>query len=75
MSSPAEDGLRHQLRDALAHVGISQADAARQLGLSAKHMSHMLTGRAPLTLAWADRIAALCGMRVAAALEHVREEP
>ena len=53
--------LRAQTKDALKSAGISQAAAARQLGLSTKHMSHMLTGRAALTLDWADRILALCG--------------
>lgn len=52
--------LRAQTKDALKAAGISQAAAARQLGLSTKHMSHMLTGRAALTLNWADRILALC---------------
>lgn len=63
MSSP-EDDLRHQLRAALEQARISQAEAARQLGLSNKHMNQMLTGRATLTLDWADRIAELCGMRI-----------
>lgn len=60
----AEDCLRQQVRSALGYAGISQAEAARQLGLSTKHMSQMLTGRATLTLGWAERIAALCDMRI-----------
>lgn len=60
----AADGLRAVVRAALHDKGISQAEAARQLGLSAKHVSHMLTGRAPLGLDWAERILALCGKRL-----------
>lgn len=63
MDGPEAD-LRHQVKAALHAAGISQAQAARDLGLSTKHMSHMLTGRATLTLDWADRLLALCGMRL-----------
>ncbi|WP_187283750.1 helix-turn-helix transcriptional regulator [Streptomyces sp. adm13(2018)] len=56
--------LRTQLKAALQHAGLSQAQVARELGLSTKHMSQMLTGRAPLTITWASRIAALCGARI-----------
>lgn len=62
--SGVEGELRRQVRAALDHAHISQAEAARQLGLSTKYMSQMLTGRATLTLDWADRIVALCGMRI-----------
>ncbi|MFF7851889.1 helix-turn-helix domain-containing protein [Streptomyces sp. NPDC007910] len=57
--------LRDLVRTALHDKGISQAEAARQLGLSTKYMSQMLTGRAPLTLGWAEKILALCGKRLA----------
>ncbi|MFK0182342.1 hypothetical protein ACIQVR_41030 [Streptomyces xanthochromogenes] len=60
----AEDALRSQVRDALDAAGISQAGAARILGVSTKHLCQMLTGRAPLTLAWAEDIVALCDRRV-----------
>ncbi|TMR11045.1 helix-turn-helix transcriptional regulator [Nonomuraea turkmeniaca] len=56
-----QDGLRSLLAGELRAAGLSQAEAARQLGITAKHMSQMLTGRAPLSLAWADEIAGLCG--------------
>ncbi|MFE9850282.1 helix-turn-helix domain-containing protein [Streptomyces sp. NPDC005576] len=61
---PSVDALRTQTKGALKAAGISQAEAGRQLGLSTKHMSHMLTGRATLTLDWADRILALCDTRL-----------
>lgn len=70
----AEETLRTQTRAALKATGISQAAVARQLGLSQKHLSHMLTGRANLTLDWADRILALNGMRVVVCLEFASEE-
>lgn len=69
----AEDTLRRHVRATLAHAGLSQAEAARRLDVSTKHMSQILTGRAPLKLAWAERLLALCGMRLVIALEHDRE--
>lgn len=56
-----QDDIRSLLTGELRAAGLSQAEAARQLGITAKHMNQMLTGRAPLSLAWADEIAALCG--------------
>jgi hypothetical protein len=63
-SSRAENALRDLTRTALQDAGISQAEACRRLGLSTKHMCQMLTGKAPITLAWAERILALCGRRI-----------
>jgi len=71
-----EHELRVQVKAALLARGLSQAEAARRLNLSTKHMSQMLTGRAPLTLAWAERILALCDMRIVIGLQHdTREQP
>lgn len=64
MNGAAERDLRVQVRAALDRAGISQADACRQLGLSTKHMNMMLTGKATLTLDWAERIVDLCDMRL-----------
>jgi len=64
MTGTAERDLRIQVRAALDTAGISQAEACRQLGLSTKHMNMMLTGKATLTLEWAERIVDLCGMRL-----------
>lgn len=60
----AEHALRAQVRAALAATRISQAETCRELGLSTKHLNMMLTGKATLTLEWAERIVALCGKRV-----------
>lgn len=65
MTGQPERDLRAQVKAALTTARISQAEAARQLDLSTKHMSQMLTGRATLTLDWADRILTLCGMTLA----------
>ncbi|MFF3511560.1 helix-turn-helix domain-containing protein [Streptomyces sp. NPDC001296] len=59
---PAEEQLRTHVRHALGAAHLSQAEAARQLGLSTKHLSQMLTGRATLTLTWAEGLLGLCGM-------------
>lgn len=63
-SPGVQDSLRAQVRAALDVAGISQAEVARTLGLSTKHMSQMLTGKASLNLGWADKILALCGQRL-----------
>lgn len=67
--------LRTQVRAALAAADISQAEAARQLGVSTKHLCQMLTGRAPLGLDWADRLLDLCGMALLIGIEIATEEP
>ncbi|MEU5322911.1 helix-turn-helix transcriptional regulator [Streptomyces sp. NPDC021056] len=64
MNGVVEESLREQVRTALETARISQASVARELGVSTKHLCQMLTGRAPLTLEWAEQIAALCEMRV-----------
>jgi hypothetical protein len=58
----AEDQLRAHVRAALAAARLSQAEAARQLSLSTKHLSQMLTGQSTLTLTWAEGLLGLCGM-------------
>jgi len=57
----AEQQLRTHVRAALQAAGLSQAEVCRQLGASTKYMSQMLTGRAALTLTWAEGILGLCG--------------
>ena len=59
-----QESLRAQVKEALAEAGISQVQAARQLNLSTKHLSQMLTGKVTLTLGWAERILSLCGRRL-----------
>jgi plasmid maintenance system antidote protein VapI len=68
-------GLRLQVASALALSNISQAQAARDLGLSNKHLNQMITGRAVLTLDWAERILALCGMRLVIGIALTDKEP
>jgi hypothetical protein len=60
----AADTLRALVRTALWDAGISQAEAARQLDMSTKHMSQMLNGKAGLSLDWAEQILGLCGHRL-----------
>lgn len=65
----AEQTIRAQVRGALKAAGVSQAAAASQLGISQKHLSQMLTGRAPLSLSWAEQLLAMCGWRLVIALD------
>lgn len=71
----AASDLRTAVLIALAQAGISQAEAARQLGLSTKHTNQMLTGRAILTLDWAERLLALCGKRLTIRVAAARRSP
>lgn len=73
-SPSAPETLRSQVRTALGASPVSQAEAARRLGLSAKHMNQMLTGKAPLTLAWAEKILSLCGRKVEIRVVPTEEE-
>lgn len=54
-----QTALRLEVRDCLKAAGLSQAQAARTLGISTKHMSQMLMGKAPMSIVWAGRIAGL----------------
>ena len=67
MPEPTSD-LREQLRAAIDAAGLHQVTIARDLGISQKHLCAMLTGRARLTLEWADRIAEACWREVVAAV-------
>jgi len=69
-----QDSLRPLLASELRAAGLSQAEAARRLGRTAKHMNQMLTGKAPLSLAWADDIAALCGRQLLASSRPLSEQ-
>lgn len=69
-----QDSLRQLLVGELRSARLSQAEAARRLGLSAKHLNQMLTGRAPLSVEWADQIADLCGRDLLAASRPVPGE-
>jgi transcriptional regulator with XRE-family HTH domain len=60
----AEDVLRALVKAALRNAGLSQAEACRRLGVSTKHLNQMLTGRAPISLAWAEDLLSLCGQRL-----------
>jgi hypothetical protein len=63
-SPSAQDNLRAQVRAALAEAGVTPASAATSLGLSAEYLGQMLSGKAVLTLGWAEQILALCGQRL-----------
>lgn len=70
----AEDTLRTEVRAALKTARIRQVAAARQLGVSEKHLSQMLTGKVSLTLPWAERILALCGKRLVIGVRRGKPE-
>lgn len=56
----AADDLRNQVRNAVHTSGRAQITLAADLGISEKHLSQMLTGRARLTIEWAEKILRAC---------------
>lgn len=56
--------LRREALACIAEAGISQAEVARRLDVTPKHISQMLTGKAQLTWPWAQRIAWVCDMEM-----------
>lgn len=50
------DGVRKQIRLALAVADVSQAELGRRLGVSSKHVSQMLTGKSAISLDMAERM-------------------
>lgn len=73
--TPADEQLRTQTRAAVQHAPISQAEIARQLGVSSKHLCHMLIGKAPLSLTWAEGILGLCGMDLVITVRPEEQQP
>lgn len=64
----AEDRLREAVREAVKDSGMTQRALAAELGITEQHLSRMLTGKNPLTLTWADRIAHTCGRQLSVGL-------
>lgn len=58
---PAEVRLLAAVRALVDESGIKQIHIARKLGVSPKHMSALLTGKAPLSISWAEQVVAACG--------------
>jgi DNA-binding MarR family transcriptional regulator len=69
-ASGLEDQLRHLTRHALTTAGLTQAEAARRLGLSTKHLHMMLSGGSTLSLQRAEQLLALVGQKLAIHLEE-----
>lgn len=59
------DALRLEVGYCLAAADLSQAQVARELRVSTKHLNQMLTGKVAMSIGWAERIALVCGYRLA----------
>lgn len=57
--------LRFEVRRCILGAGLSQAVIAGLLGITPKHMSSLMTGRAKMTVSWAMRITEVCGYEMA----------
>lgn len=64
MTNAAAERLRNLVRAELRHSGWNQAEIAAELGLSQKHISQVLTGRAGLSVDLAAAILFVCGRRL-----------
>jgi hypothetical protein len=60
----AQELLLAQVQAAVKNSGLKQTWMAQRLVVSEKHLSQMLTGRVEMTLDWAERILALCGLEL-----------
>jgi len=69
-TSGLDDKLRHLVRQALTAAGLTQAEAARKLGISTKHLHMMLSGRSTLSLQRAEQVLALCGQKLTLHIEE-----
>lgn len=65
--------LRLEVGYSLAASGLSQTHVASTLGISRKHLCRMLSGKAAMSADWAERIAAVCGYRIALQARPVEE--
>jgi DNA-binding PadR family transcriptional regulator len=65
-----EDQLRHLVRQALTAAGLAQAEAARKIGISTKHLHIMLSGGSTLSLQRAEQLLDLCGQKLAIHIEE-----
>jgi len=59
-----QTSLLVQVQEAVRESGLKQKWIAVRLHTGEKHLSHLLNGRASMTLEWAERILALCGMEL-----------
>lgn len=64
---------RYLIRKALDEDGMSQAELARRTGHSAKHVSSVLTGKDPLTMALADELLEATGRQFVLRVELIEE--
>jgi len=69
--SLAED-VRAEIRTALADTHTSQAELSRTLGLSTKHVSQVLTGRAALSLELAEAMLAALGRQMTVRAREIK---
>jgi transcriptional regulator with XRE-family HTH domain len=69
--SLAED-VRAEIRLALRVTGTSQVELSRRLGLSTKHVSQVLTGRAALSLELAEAMLAAVGRQMAVRTHEIK---
>ena len=59
------ENVRAEIRTALHDTRTSQAELSRTLGMSTKHVSQVLTGKAALSLELAEAMLGALGYRVA----------
>ncbi|MFD5848351.1 helix-turn-helix domain-containing protein [Streptomyces chartreusis] len=60
----AQERLLQQVQMAVKGAGLKRRWIAERLHVSDKHLSQLLTGRASMTLNWAEQILRVCGLEL-----------
>ena len=67
-------GVKEAIRRALRADGATQADLARHLGVSQKHVSQVLSGKVPGSPAFIEAMAEACGLALTAEAAGRRDD-
>lgn len=73
--SSLADTLRLEVAYCIAAADLSQAQMARRLNISAKHLNQMLTGKVPMNIYWAERIVAASGHKLTIKADRIPGVP
>lgn len=56
----ASEILRESVCELIAQSGLKQIFIAHRIGITEKHLSHLLTGKVAMTINWAEKIVDVC---------------
>ncbi|MEU6725510.1 helix-turn-helix domain-containing protein [Nonomuraea wenchangensis] len=70
-----QSAVRAEVAKCITMSGMSQAQVARTVGITPKHMSQVLTGKAGLSAELAGRIAEACGRDLVIRSRRSQQKP